>query len=87
VRDSCYDRLAVSSSIHHSFDPAFDNRTRSARELLRQVQASRFKKANPKLKIAIDVHSRPDAPVAVFHFVDGTEVSEVSFVVTGSQRS
>lgn len=56
------------------FYTAFDQRTRSARELLRQVQANRFVKANPKLKIAVDVHSRPDAPCANFVFVDGSEV-------------
>lgn len=36
------------------------------------MQASRFRKANPKLAIKLDVHSRPTAPVAVFHFVDET---------------
>ena len=55
---------------------AFDARTRSARELLRQVQAKRFVEANPKLKIDIDVHNRPDAPTANFRFVDGTEVNK-----------
>jgi hypothetical protein len=51
---------------------AFDNRTTSARELLRQVQASRFRKANPKLDIKLDVHSRPTPPTAVFQFIDET---------------
>jgi len=55
---------------------AFDARTRSARELLRQVQAKRFVKANPKLKIDLEIHNRPDAPTANFHFVDGTEVNQ-----------
>ena len=56
---------------------AFDGRTTSARELLRQVQAQRFKQANPKLKIGIDVHNRPDSPVASFKYVDGSEVSTI----------
>jgi hypothetical protein len=59
---------------------AFDSRTRSARELLRQVQAKRFSKANPKLKIEIDAHNRPDAPLASFKFIDETEVSLVSCI-------
>jgi hypothetical protein len=57
-----------------SYTTAFDSRTRSARELLRQVQAKRFSKANPKLKIEIDAHNRPDAPYASFKFIDDTEV-------------
>jgi hypothetical protein len=52
---------------------AFDQRTRSARELLRQVQAQRFAKANPNLKINIDIHDLPSRPVARFTMVDGTE--------------
>jgi 39S ribosomal protein L53/MRP-L53 len=54
---------------------AFDARSRAARELLRQVESTRFQKANPKLKIGLDIHSRPDAPTAEFKFVDGTNVS------------
>jgi len=53
---------------------AFDSRTRSARELLRQVQSKRFVEANPRLKIAAEMHSRPDPPTATFQYVDGTEV-------------
>ncbi|GKY91161.1 hypothetical protein MPSEU_000088900 [Mayamaea pseudoterrestris] len=55
-----------------SFNP-FDARTRSARELLRQVQATRFSKANPNLKIHVDVHSRADRPMAKFLMVDDSE--------------
>ena len=55
------------------FMTAFDQRTRSARELLRQVQAKRYIKANPNLKINIDVHSRPEKPMARFQMVDDTE--------------
>lgn len=66
-------------SHHHvpfvmTHDAAFDSRTRSIRELSRQVQAKRFKTANPKLQIGIEVHGRPDAPMAKFSFVDGTDV-------------
>lgn len=53
---------------------AFDARTRSARELLRQVQSKRYSKANPSLKINVDVHDRPDAPLASFAYVDDSEV-------------
>ena len=59
--------------LFHPHTTAFDQRTRSARELLRQVQAKRFIKANPNLKINIDVHSRPDKPMARFQMVDDTE--------------
>jgi hypothetical protein len=70
--DSFTHSVARSPSSHFS---AFDARTRSARELLRQVQAKRFKHANPRLKIGINVHDRADAPKAHFTFIDGTEVS------------
>lgn len=56
------------------FNP-FDSRTRSARELLRQVQADRYKKANPKLEVKSSVLSTPDAPSVAFKFIDGTEHS------------
>ena len=42
---------------------------------MRQVQADRFKKANPKMAVNIDVHGRPDAPHVKFKYIDGTEVS------------
>jgi hypothetical protein len=37
------------------------------------VNATRFKKANPKLQILTEVHNRADEPLAVFQFADGTE--------------
>lgn len=45
---------------------------------MRQVQATRFKQANPRLKIGIGIHDKTDAPKAHFTFIDGTEVC-VSF--------
>jgi hypothetical protein len=66
--------IMCSTSIHiYFFRTAFDQRTRSARELLRQVQAKRFTKANPNLKINVDVHNRAEKPLARFALVDGTE--------------
>mmetsp|Transcript_15626 Transcript_15626/g.23479 ORF Transcript_15626/g.23479 Transcript_15626/m.23479 type:complete len:116 (-) Transcript_15626:204-551(-) len=53
-----------------TFNP-FDGRTTSARELMRQVQASRFKKANPKLVIETNVSGTVDPPAVKFEFVDG----------------
>ena len=57
-----------------TFNP-FDNRTKSARELLRQIDSPRFHGCNPKLKVNAIIHSRYDAPRATFAFVDGTDVS------------
>mmetsp|Transcript_1801 Transcript_1801/g.2593 ORF Transcript_1801/g.2593 Transcript_1801/m.2593 type:complete len:118 (+) Transcript_1801:80-433(+) len=59
-------------NIDITFNP-FDSRTRSARELLRQVQAQRFVKANPKLKIAANVVSTPNPPQVRFQFADDSE--------------
>ena len=50
-------------------------RTRSARELLRQVNSERLLRCNPKLKINPIIHSKPDAPSVKFSFVDGTDTS------------
>ena len=50
---------------------AFDSRTKSARELLRQVQADRFKKANPTLKINANVVGTAAPPSVSIEFVDG----------------
>mmetsp|Transcript_2944 Transcript_2944/g.4785 ORF Transcript_2944/g.4785 Transcript_2944/m.4785 type:complete len:117 (-) Transcript_2944:64-414(-) len=55
------------------FNP-FDSRTTSARELLRQVQASRLKAANPKLEIDAKVLNSAEAPSAVFKFVDDSQI-------------
>mmetsp|Transcript_9188 Transcript_9188/g.17528 ORF Transcript_9188/g.17528 Transcript_9188/m.17528 type:complete len:116 (+) Transcript_9188:75-422(+) len=60
------------TTIDLKFNP-LDNRTTSVRELLRQLRAKRFIKANPKLAIKVDVHNRPAAPSAHFQFVDGTD--------------
>lgn len=62
------------SRVDIKFNP-FDNRTRSIRELMRQVQAERFAKANPRLKINTKVVGTVDPPIAEFEFVDGTVVS------------
>jgi hypothetical protein len=42
---------------------------------MRQVQAERFAKANPRLKINTKVVGTVDPPIAEFEFVDGTVVS------------
>lgn len=55
---------------------AFDNRTSSAREVWRQMQATRFYKANPKLKVNTEVLGSAAAPEVVFKFIDDTEVSQ-----------
>uniref|UniRef100_A0A7R9WVM4 Large ribosomal subunit protein mL53 n=1 Tax=Craspedostauros australis TaxID=1486917 RepID=A0A7R9WVM4_9STRA len=55
-----------------SFNP-FDARTRSARELWRQMQATRFQKENPNLKVNAKVLNTPDEPTVVFTFVDDTQ--------------
>lgn len=52
---------------------AFDRRTRSARELLRQLQSERYTKANPKLKIFPKVVGTVDPPKVRFVFVDGRD--------------
>ncbi|KAL3827093.1 hypothetical protein ACHAXA_002328 [Cyclostephanos tholiformis] len=57
-----------------SFNP-FDMRTRSARELLRQVNSQRLLRANTKLKVNAIVQGRPDAPTVKFSFVDGSDIS------------
>lgn len=54
-----------------SFNP-FDSRTRSARELLRQIHGERIKKSNPKMKIIVDVNDTINPPSVKFEYVDGT---------------
>ena len=39
------------------------------------MQADRYQKSNPNLKINLDIHDRADAPTVQFKLVDGTEVS------------
>lgn len=71
---------------HHAMTSiAMDNRTTSVRELLRQLRAKRFTKANPKLAINVDVHNRPASPSAHFKFVDGTDVSCSATVIIVSE--
>merc|ERR1712080_87958 len=53
------------------FNISFDTRTRSARELLRQIQAERFTNANPKLKITLNSVATLDPPEICFEFIDG----------------
>eukprot|EP00956_Cyclotella_meneghiniana_P014429 scaffold21566_cov73-Cyclotella_meneghiniana.AAC.10 len=55
-----------------NFNP-FDKRTRSAREVLRQIDIQRFYDVNPKLKVNPNILSTPDAPTIKFSFVDGTD--------------
>lgn len=55
-----------------TFNP-YDSRTKSAREIWRQMQASRYHDANPNLKINTVVSGSADPPVVVFKFIDDTE--------------
>ena len=69
--------LFSSYEVSHLFThnhPAFDKRTASAREIWRQMQATRYHKANPKLKINTDVSGSAAAPEVVFKLIDDTEV-------------
>ena len=54
---------------------AFDNRTKSAREFLRQMMATRYYDANPKLRLNTIVSGSEAAPEVVVTFVDDSEVS------------
>ena len=70
------DRSITTRLTHgHPRQTAFDSRTRSAREVMRQFESDRFTRANPKLRVKADVHSRPTAPEVKVAFVDGTEVA------------
>lgn len=55
-------------------DAAYDGRAKSAREMWRQMLASRFYKANPKFKLNTHVLGGPDSPEVLFKLMDGTEV-------------
>jgi hypothetical protein len=59
-------------SVDIKFNP-FDSRTKSAREIWRQMQATRYHNANPNLKINTEVMGTPDAPEVTFKFIDDTE--------------
>ena len=50
-------------------------RTRSARELLRQINSQRLLRANTKLKVNAIIQGNPNAPTVKFSFVDGSDVS------------
>ena len=52
----------------------FDNRTKSAREIWRQMQATRYHILNPKLKINTVVSGTAEPPEVVFKFADDSEV-------------
>lgn len=56
-----------------SFNP-FDMRTRSARELLRQVNSERLIASNSKLKVKANIQSSANPPSVTFTFVDGTDM-------------
>ena len=83
LRRRCY-RLLLLLVFHaiSCFLTAFDNRTKSAREIWRQMQATRYHKANPKLKINTEVLGSAAAPEVVFKFIDDTEVSSRTYSVT-----
>lgn len=61
---------------------AFDKRTTSARELLRQVQAERIRKSNPKMELKVDLLGTVEAPLVNFEFVDGTKVGGLIFLIS-----
>ena len=60
---------------------AFDSRTKSARELMRQVQAERIEKANPKMKLNCNIIGTVDPPSVEFEFIDGNKVRELNYFV------
>lgn len=60
---------------------AFDNRTASAREIWRQMQSTRYYKANPKLKINTEVLGTAAAPEVVFKLIDDTVVSSMNRII------
>lgn len=75
-------RYPVCDVIFRLNNAAFDNRTKSAREIWRQMQATRYHKANPKLKINTEVLGTAAAPEVVFKFIDETEVSSDAHCVS-----
>jgi hypothetical protein len=42
---------------------------------MRQVQTPRYQKANPRLKINVNIHNTYKTPIAQFNFIDGSDVS------------
>jgi hypothetical protein len=41
---------------------------------MRQIQTPRYAKANPRLKVHINIHATHKTPIAQLNFIDGTEV-------------
>jgi hypothetical protein len=66
--------LSLSAFLELLIIQALDSRTNSIRELMRQVQTPRYSKANPRLKIDVNIHNTYLAPVAKFNFIDGSDV-------------
>mmetsp|Transcript_22339 Transcript_22339/g.25410 ORF Transcript_22339/g.25410 Transcript_22339/m.25410 type:complete len:117 (+) Transcript_22339:161-511(+) len=56
------------------FNP-IDARTTSVRELWRQVTAARFEKANPNMKVTIEMVQGAAHPTAKVELVDGTKMN------------
>lgn len=40
---------------------------------MRQVQTPRYQKANPRLKINVNIHNTYKTPIAQFNFIDGSD--------------
>mmetsp|Transcript_30962 Transcript_30962/g.74778 ORF Transcript_30962/g.74778 Transcript_30962/m.74778 type:complete len:116 (-) Transcript_30962:132-479(-) len=59
-------------SVDIKFNP-FDSRTGSAREVWRQMKATRYHAANPNLKVNTHVLGTASPPEVVFKFIDDTE--------------
>ncbi|VEU40462.1 unnamed protein product [Pseudo-nitzschia multistriata] len=59
-------------SVDIRFNP-FDNRTTSAREFWRQMQATRYRKMNPRLEINTHVLGSASPPEIVLKLIDDTE--------------
>ena len=57
----------------HFYFIAFNGRAKSAKELLRQVMAERYTKANPKLDVSKTISGTADPPLVFFKFVDDSE--------------
>eukprot|EP01083_Nonionella_stella_P145698 457047_1 len=51
----------------------FDNRTRSARELMSQMKSERLSRANPKMNVNINIVGTADPPLVEFEFIDGSK--------------
>jgi hypothetical protein len=56
---------------------AFDIRSKPAKEILRQLHADRFAKANPKMTISPEIVSTIHPPLINFSFVDGSSLEYI----------